>query len=86
MPSTRRSQTQELKERTLANRYKMLRKLGSGNFGTVFVVEDLKSDEKWLALMLSLCLLCFHINSSDIPRRTYFLLCGFDIYEQGYMK
>ena len=53
MPSTRRSQTQELKERTLANRYKMLRKLGSGNFGTVFVVEDLKSDEKWLVLMLS---------------------------------
>jgi len=50
MPSTRRSQTQGFKERTLANRYKVLRKLGSGNFGTVFVVEDLKSDEKWKVL------------------------------------
>ena len=74
MPSTRRSQTQGFKERTLANRYKVLRKLGSGNFGTVFVVEDLKSDEKWLVLMLFLHLLCFHASSSDVTQRNLFPL------------
>ena len=48
MPFTKRSLSHEMKERTLANRYKVERKLGSGNFGTVYVVEDLKSDERWL--------------------------------------
>lgn len=54
MPLTKRSLTQETKERTLANRYNVKRKLGSGNFGTVFVVEDLKSEETWLVAMSEL--------------------------------
>ena len=48
MPSTRTSSSKETKKKVLVNRYKVDRKLGSGNFGTVFVVEDLKSEDKWL--------------------------------------
>lgn len=52
MPSTKGTARQGAKERILVNRYKVQRKLGSGSFGTVFVVEDLKSDEKWLVARL----------------------------------
>ena len=45
---------QEMKERTLVNRYSVKRKLGSGSFGTVYVVEDLKSDENWLVAILEM--------------------------------
>lgn len=48
MPSTKTSSSKETKKKILVNRYKVDRKLGSGNFGTVFVVEDLKSEDKWL--------------------------------------
>ncbi|XP_065064442.1 serine/threonine-protein kinase Nek11-like [Rhopilema esculentum] len=50
MPQTNGAKNQDGKERILANRYNVCRKLGSGNFGTVFVVEDLKGDEKWKVL------------------------------------
>ena len=48
MPSTKTPPSKETKKKILVNRYKVDRKLGSGNFGTVFVVEDLKSEDKWL--------------------------------------
>ena len=58
MPSMKRTSSQEVKDtRILANRYKVQRKLGSGSFGTVFVVEDLKSDEIWLVPRLK----CYHL-------------------------
>ena len=33
-------------KRVLANRYRVEKKLGSGNFGTAFLVTDLKENEE----------------------------------------
>lgn len=33
--------------RVFANRYRMEKRLGSGSFGTVFLVEDMKTKEEW---------------------------------------
>ena len=33
-------------KRVLANRYRVEKKLGSGNFGTAFVVTDLKENDE----------------------------------------
>ena len=37
-------------KRVLANRYRVEKKLGSGNFGTAFLVTDLKMDELYIFL------------------------------------
>lgn len=36
-------------KRVLANRYRVEKKLGSGNFGTAFLVTDLKENEELYA-------------------------------------
>lgn len=36
----------QIEQVVLANRYKVLKKLGSGSYGTVFLIEDLKSNKE----------------------------------------
>lgn len=47
MPLPKQLQKPEKKKRVLANRYRVEKRLGSGNFGTAWLVTDLKcKDEK----------------------------------------
>eukprot|EP00794_Sanderia_malayensis_P018887 gene18887-20789_t len=50
MPSTKNGNEKEAKQRILANRYRIVKKLGSGSFGVVHLVEDYKSQDKWKVL------------------------------------
>ena len=55
MPSNKTQTGKEAKPRTLANRYRVDRKLGSGSFGTVHLVEDLKSEDRWYVNTILCC-------------------------------
>jgi hypothetical protein len=46
MPPPREMTKQNDEKRVLANRYRIEKKLGSGNYGTAYLVTDLKDNDE----------------------------------------
>ena len=62
LPSQFKVKTNSDKEkRVLANRYQLEKRLGSGNFGTAWLVTDLKAQDNQQTLYVNLVSVCQYI-------------------------
>lgn len=51
IPSELRAKMSATHGRTMGNRYCIQKKLGSGNYGTAYLVHDLKNNKEWYKII-----------------------------------